>query len=266
MKRIKQIFPSRNYITIDTKGDCEVIFNPTNDGFSGDDKLTFRRGRWAFRVNDFLSGKMLPDGKNEGMNRKIYSLNLIYDDEDGEPEINTTYVDPTSVIPLDGSLVEIGGQAFKDLTELVENIYYKNVDLVSNTHQDLIGILNNCADIKEKLFNLYDLQKNQIYYRVIRFGDNDNVVYVWEYDRNHTLIRNYEKSFEDKSVWFDFPFCKQLYFFDWVGINVSGDVQNVLQTKIEKISDFHYNLHFHTDNNWVEKNDINAIEVRQFFY
>ena len=109
MKKVKQVFPSRNYITVDSFGDVEVIFNPVGDGFEGDDKLTFRKGRWAFRVNDFLSGKIMADGSKEGMNRKVYSLNLIYDDEDGEPLVNTTYVDPTSVIPLDGSLVDIVG-------------------------------------------------------------------------------------------------------------------------------------------------------------
>ena len=109
MKKIKQVFPSRNYITVDSYGDVEVIFNPVGDGFEGDDKLMFRKGRWAFRVNDFLSGKVMADGSKEGMGRKVYSLNLVYDDEDGEPIVNTTYVDPTSVIPLDGSVVDIVG-------------------------------------------------------------------------------------------------------------------------------------------------------------
>ena len=109
MKKIKQVFPSRNYITIDSFGDVEVVFNPVGDGFEGDDKLMFRKGRWAFRVNDFLSGKVMPDGSKEGMGRKVYSLNLVYDDKDGEPIVNTTYVDPTSVIPLDGSIVDVVG-------------------------------------------------------------------------------------------------------------------------------------------------------------
>ena len=109
MKKIKQVFPSRNYITIDSFGDVEVIFNPVGDGFEGDDKLMFRKGRWAFRVNDFLSGRIMPDGSKEGMGRKVYSLNLVYDDKDGEPIVNTTYVDPTSVIPLDGSIVDVVG-------------------------------------------------------------------------------------------------------------------------------------------------------------
>ena len=109
MKKIKQVFPSRNYITVDSYGDVEVIFNPVGDGFEGDDKLMFRKGRWAFRVNDFLSGKVMADGSKEGMGRKVYSLSLVYDDEDGEPIVNTTYVDPTSVIPLDGSVVDVVG-------------------------------------------------------------------------------------------------------------------------------------------------------------
>ena len=109
MKKIKQVFPSRNYITVDSYGDVEVVFNPVGDGFEGDDKLMFRKGRWAFRVNDFLSGKVMADGSKEGMGRKVYSLNLVYDDEDGEPIVNTTYVDPTSVIPLDGSVVDVVG-------------------------------------------------------------------------------------------------------------------------------------------------------------
>ena len=109
MKKVKQVFPSRNYITVDSYGDVEVIFNHIGDGFEGDDKLMFRKGRWAFRVNDFLSGKVMADGSKEGMGRKVYSLNLVYDDEDGEPIVNTTYVDPTSVIPLDGSVVDVVG-------------------------------------------------------------------------------------------------------------------------------------------------------------
>lgn len=120
MKKIKQVFPSRNYITVDSYGDVEVIFNPVGDGFEGDDKLMFRKGRWAFRVNDFLSGKVMADGSKEGMGRKVYSLNLVYDDADGEPIVNTTYVDPTSVIPLDGSVVDVVGSeklAQKDLQE-----------------------------------------------------------------------------------------------------------------------------------------------------
>lgn len=122
MKKVKQVFPSRNYITVDSYGDVEVIFNPVGDGFEGDDKLMFRKGRWAFRVNDFLSGKVMADGSKEGMGRKVYSLNLVYDDEDGEPIVNTTYVDPTSVIPLDGSVVDVVGSeklAQKDLQEKI---------------------------------------------------------------------------------------------------------------------------------------------------
>lgn len=123
MKKVKQVFPSRNYITIDSFGDVEVIFNPVGDGFEGDDKLMFRKGRWAFRVNDFLSGKIMADGSKEGMGRKVYSLNLVYDDEDGEPVVNTTYVDPTSVIPLDGSVVDVVGSeklAQKDLQDEIK--------------------------------------------------------------------------------------------------------------------------------------------------
>lgn len=122
MKKIKQVFPSRNYITVDSYGDVEVIFNPVGDGFEGDDKLMFRKGRWAFRVNDFLSGKVMADGSKEGMGRKVYSLNLVYDDENGEPIVNTTYVDPTSVIPLDGSVVDVVGSeklAQRDLQEKI---------------------------------------------------------------------------------------------------------------------------------------------------
>ena len=122
MKKFKQIFPSRNYITIDTFGETEVIFNPVGDGFEGDDKLIFRKGRWAFRVNDFLAGKTLPNGENEKMNRKVYSLGIVWDSADNEPIINTTYVDPTSVIPLDGSLVEISNTDLaKEVTLLSAN-------------------------------------------------------------------------------------------------------------------------------------------------
>ena len=69
--------------------------------------ILFRGGRWAFRVNDFLSGKTMPDGSQEYMNRRAYEIALRYDDDDGEPLVNTTYVDPTSVIPLDGQAVNI---------------------------------------------------------------------------------------------------------------------------------------------------------------
>lgn len=125
MKKIKQVFPSRNYITVDSYGDVEVIFNPVGDGFEGDDKLMFRKGRWAFRVNDFLSGKVMADGSKEGMGRKVYSLNLVYDDADGEPIVNTTYVDPTSVIPLDGSVVDVVGSeklAQEKTLQSIENL------------------------------------------------------------------------------------------------------------------------------------------------
>lgn len=143
MKKIKQVFPSRNYITVDSYGDVEVIFNPVGDGFEGDDKLMFRKGRWAFRVNDFLSGKVMADGSKEGMGRKVYSLNLVYDDEDGEPIVNTTYVDPTSVIPLDGSVVDVVGS---------EKLAQKDLQQISNSslsviESDVSDILSNVESI-----------------------------------------------------------------------------------------------------------------------
>lgn len=148
MKKIKQVFPSRNYITVDSYGDVEVIFNPVGDGFEGDDKLMFRKGRWAFRVNDFLSGKVMADGSKEGMGRKVYSLNLVYNDEDGEPIVNTTYVDPTSVIPLDGSVVDVVGSeklAQKDLQERIAS----NVDVIGSDVGDILSnvesIFRDCA-------------------------------------------------------------------------------------------------------------------------
>lgn len=122
MKKIKQIYPSRNYITVDAYGDVEVVFNPVGDGFEGEDKLVFRRGRWAFRINDFLAGKVLADGTKESMNRKVYTLNLVYDDKDREPQVTTTYVDPTSVIPLDGSIVVVD-----DLNKIAQEETLQNV-------------------------------------------------------------------------------------------------------------------------------------------
>lgn len=148
MKKIKQVFPSRNYITVDSYGDVEVIFNPVGDGFEGDDKLMFRKGRWAFRVNDFLSGKVMADGSKEGMGRKVYSLNLVYDDEDGEPIVNTTYVDPTSVIPLDGSVVDVVGSeklAQKDLQQLGNSSLSLIVSDVGDILSNVEGVFNNCA-------------------------------------------------------------------------------------------------------------------------
>lgn len=144
MKKIKQVFPSRNYITIDSFGDVEVVFNPVGDGFEGDDKLMFRKGRWAFRVNDFLSGKVMADGSKEGMGRKVYSLNLVYDDKDGEPIVNTTYVDPTSVIPLDGSVVDVVGS--EKLAQKSEQVKLNN--FFSNVH------FANVFD-----YSIYDLEK-----------------------------------------------------------------------------------------------------------
>lgn len=153
MKKIKQVFPSRNYITVDSYGDVEVIFNPVGDGFEGDDKLMFRKGRWAFRVNDFLSGKVMADGSKEGMGRKVYSLNLVYDDADGEPVVNTTYVDPTSVIPLDGSVVDVVGSEKLAQEETLQNVERNTGDLVSventllertdNIQTDVITIRDN---------------------------------------------------------------------------------------------------------------------------
>lgn len=167
MKKIKQVFPSRNYITVDSFGDVEVVFNPVGDGFEGDDKLMFRKGRWAFRVNDFLSGKVMADGSKEGMGRKVYSLNLVYDDVDGEPIVNTTYVDPTSVIPLDGSVVDVVGadklaqeKTLRSVEEntkqikgvLTDNIYNKieavenSVDVVGSAVEDVNSTIDNFFD------------------------------------------------------------------------------------------------------------------------
>ena len=153
MKKIKQVFPSRNYITVDSYGDVEVIFNPVGDGFEGDDKLMFRKGRWAFRVNDFLSGKVMADGSKEGMGRKVYSLNLVYDDEDGEPVVNTTYVDPTSVIPLDGSMVDVVGSeklAQKDLQNEIlsalTSVIYNKIEAVENSVDSVGSTIDNMFD------------------------------------------------------------------------------------------------------------------------
>lgn len=141
MKVFKKIFPSRNYITIDAFGDCEIIFNPVGDGFEGEDSLKFRRGRWAFRVNDFLAGKVLPNGEKEGMNRKTYSIGIVYDDADGEPIISTTYVDPTSVIPLDGSMVTINGFDGVEVTNDSLSVDVKN-DLLNVRVADEVRIAN----------------------------------------------------------------------------------------------------------------------------
>ena len=162
MKKIKQVFPSRNYITVDSYGDVEVIFNPVGDGFEGDDKLMFRKGRWAFRVNDFLSGKVMADGSKEGMGRKVYSLNLVYDDEDGEPIVNTTYVDPTSVIPLDGSVVDVVGSeklAQKDLQVELKNVQDKILDILADLQTVLIWRQND--DNENISQNIFDLFENQ---------------------------------------------------------------------------------------------------------
>lgn len=146
MKKIKQVFPSRNYITVDSYGDVEVIFNPVGDGFEGDDKLMFRKGRWAFRVNDFLSGKVMADGSKEGMGRKVYSLNLVYDDEDGEPIVNTTYVDPTSVIPLDGSVVDVVGSEKLAQEKTLQNVE-KNTGGLYNIIPQFEQIANNVQNV-----------------------------------------------------------------------------------------------------------------------
>lgn len=162
MKKIKQVFPSRNYITVDSYGDVEVIFNPVGDGFEGDDKLMFRKGRWAFRVNDFLSGKVMPDGSREGMGRKVYSLNLVYDDKDGEPIVNTTYVDPTSVIPLDGSVVDVVGSeklAQKDLQVELKNVLNEVLGVVADLQTVLIWRQND--DNENISQNVFDLAENQ---------------------------------------------------------------------------------------------------------
>lgn len=162
MKKIKQVFPSRNYITVDSYGDVEVIFNPVGDGFEGDDKLMFRKGRWAFRVNDFLSGKVMPDGSKEGMGRKVYSLNLVYDDEDGEPIVNTTYVDPTSVIPLDGSVVDVVGSeklAQKDLQIELKNVVNEVLDIVADLQTVFVWRQND--DNENISQNVFDLAENQ---------------------------------------------------------------------------------------------------------
>ena len=152
MKKVKQVFPSRNYITVDSYGDVEVIFNPVGDGFEGDDKLMFRKGRWAFRVNDFLSGKVMADGSKEGMGRKVYSLNLVYDDEDGEPIVNTTYVDPTSVIPLDGSVVDVVGSE-----KLAQE---KTLQLVSTAENQMVANAS-LGDIANSIQNIMPTRDSQ---------------------------------------------------------------------------------------------------------
>ena len=146
------MFPSRNYITVDSYGDVEVIFNPVGDGFEGDDKLMFRKGRWAFRVNDFLSGKVMADGSKEGMGRKVYSLNLVYDDEDGEPIVNTTYVDPTSVIPLDGSVVDVVGSE-----KLAQE---KTLQLVSTAENQMVANAS-LGDIANSIQNIMPTRDSQ---------------------------------------------------------------------------------------------------------
>ena len=174
MKKVKKIFPSRNYITIDSFGDVEVIFNPVGDGFEGDDKFLFRKGRWAFRVNDFLSGRVLPDGSKEGMGRKIYSLNIVYNEEDGEPVVNTTYVDPTSVIPLDGSIVDVVGSeklAQEETLKAISDGVAKETTLQTvakettlNSMSDKIDVLENSIggvktaveDVKSNIDNFFD--------------------------------------------------------------------------------------------------------------
>lgn len=170
MKKVKQVFPSRNYITIDTQGDIEIVFNPVGDGTEGDDKLTFRRGRWAFRCNDFLAGKMLPNGENESMNRKIYSLNVVYDSENGEPIIDTTYVDPTSVIPLDGSLVTVGNLGTlatitkqNEIKAAIESIDFS--ELPSALIQDAINM--KIEDIGIKLLSISNYYESSGVYSII---------------------------------------------------------------------------------------------------
>lgn len=181
MKKIKQVFPSRNYITVDSYGDVEVIFNPVGDGFEGDDKLMFRKGRWAFRVNDFLSGKVMADGSKEGMGRKVYSLNLVYDDKDGEPIVNTTYVDPTSVIPLDGSVVDVVGSeklAQKNLQEKIlselenwlvtgnqDSGYYSVAEALYNIMGDLNVVASGGATAENQR-NLLTALKSDIYNKI----------------------------------------------------------------------------------------------------
>ena len=138
--KVKQVFPSRNYITIDCKGDIKVVFNPVGNGTEGDDELLFRAGRWAFRVNDFLAGKMMPNGDKESMNRKIYSLNIVYNDEDGEPAVTTTYVDPTSVITLDGSRVSING--FNEMATLEAQSQIKSLMATKAKQTEIINAIN----------------------------------------------------------------------------------------------------------------------------
>lgn len=157
MKKIKQVFPSRNYITVDSYGDVEVIFNPVGDGFEGDDKLMFRKGRWAFRVNDFLSGKVMSDGSKEGMGRKVYSLNLVYDDEDGEPVVNTTYVDPTSVIPLDGSVVDVVGSE-----KLAQEKTLQSVEKNTGGIYNIIPVFEQIANDTQKGFTKVSTAENQV--------------------------------------------------------------------------------------------------------
>lgn len=207
MKKVKQVFPSRNYITVDSYGDVEVIFNPVGDGFEGDDKLMFRKGRWAFRVNDFLSGKVMADGSKEGMGRKVYSLNIVYNDEDGEPIVNTTYVDPTSVIPLDGSVVDVvGSENLAQKSEQVETLsnvlaINSNSEVIANKQKKILTALtsdiynkidaveNSVDSVGSSLDNLFDddngfvmrsqikeLLANQIFIKNLLLDDDDTSV------------------------------------------------------------------------------------------
>lgn len=168
MKVMQRIFPSRNYITIDTKGDSEIVFNPTvtNNATKvsvegvevlGDDVLKVSKGRWAFRSDDFLNGKVLANGQREVMNRKIYNVAIVYDDEDGEPNISTTYIDPTSVVPLDGARVQLAG---------ISEISTKE------KQEDIILLLQGIAEgfVKPELF------KNQHYQNAIQYiSDIENI-------------------------------------------------------------------------------------------
>lgn len=173
MKKIKQVFPSRNYITVDSYGDVEVVFNPVGDGFEGDDKLMFRKGRWAFRVNDFLSGKVMADGSKEGMGRKVYSLNLVYDDEDGEPVVNTTYVDPTSVIPLDGSVVDVVGSE-----KLAQEKTLQNVEKNTGGLFNIIPVFELIGNEVQKGFAKVSTVENQVEMlsNVLAINSNSEVI------------------------------------------------------------------------------------------
>lgn len=167
-EKVKSLFPSRNYMTLDTFGDCRIVFNPEGEGFHGDDELRFRRGRWAFRINDFLAGKVLPDGSKEGMNRKIYNLNVVWNEEDEEPIVGTTYIDPTSVIPLDGALVEVGNKDLpKESTLLSVEGHLSAINTALTTVFD-----SQLKEIKTSLDGVNGAL-GQIYYKVMYLSQND---------------------------------------------------------------------------------------------